>query len=166
MIPTAPATTSRASRAVPPSAHVIGDDDVILRFEPAAEVTCVCTRFQLHHPLQLALTYLDYRRLTRRLRGTQGLLKSVFLVESACTCWTISVWESPSSIPRFGTAIPEHVDAARRVFGRVEKRLGRPLVWSTKWRLSYLSNNQNWPGLDLYAIAVAPKVGSKANGRA
>lgn len=119
-------------------------------------MVAVLTRFGLRRPWHLAQTYLAYRWLMRRVRRTApgGLLKAVFLVENSTTCWSLSLWADESAIPHFGTSILEHVAVARDVFGRLRFSNDRPEIWSTKWRLSRVSNNLNWDGCDLGQIAV------------
>ncbi|HET7091413.1 MAG TPA: hypothetical protein VFL17_22505, partial [Anaerolineae bacterium] len=100
-------------------------------------------------------TYLDYRRVVRQAAQTQtpGLLRAAFLIEDPTTCYSLSIWTSWDAIPRFGTNVPRHVEAANRVFGRVcfSKDRG-PEIWSTKWRLTSVSNNLNWEDFDLRAL--------------
>jgi hypothetical protein len=94
-------------------------------------------------------TYLDYRRLLRDAQelSPPGLLHSAFLVESPRSCINMSVW---STEPFFSAAVPSHVDAANRVFGRLQFDADRgPELWSTGWRLETVSNNLNWRGFDL-----------------
>jgi hypothetical protein len=108
------------------------------------------TRFRLRSPLDLLFTYLDYRRLARRARGTPGLLKSVFLIEDLHTCFSISIWSGREAIPHFGTNVLYHVEVAGRVFGRLRMDgQGYPEIWSTKWRLASVSNNLSWKNFDL-----------------
>ncbi len=115
-------------------------------------VTCVVTRFRLKRPWYLIATYLDYRRVLADARGTPGLLRSAFLIENLHTCFSLSIWESPANIPRFGTNVPSHIPAARRLFGRSKLGgLGAAEVWSTKWNLRTVSNNLQWDGFDLRA---------------
>jgi hypothetical protein len=115
-------------------------------------ITCVITRFGLQRAGQLLPTYLDFRRVQEEARGaaTPGLLRSAFLVEGPRTCYSLSLWTEQNAIPVFGADVPSHVDAARRVMGRLELDPDRgPELWSTKWRLVSVSNNLNWSGLDL-----------------
>ena len=118
-------------------------------------VVCVVTRFGLRSARHLLPTYLDYRRVVTaaRMSNTPGLLRSAFLVENPTTCYSVSIWESREAIPRFGTSVPVHVEAARRVFGRVlfDKSRG-PEIWSTKWQLASVTNNLNWDDLDLRQV--------------
>lgn len=115
-------------------------------------IVCVITRFGLRSVWYLLPMYLDYRRVIADAEATQtpGLLRSAFLIENPTTCYSISLWTSWDDIPRFGTNIPYHVNAARRAFGRVSFLKDRgPEVWSTKWRLMSVSNNLNWGDFDL-----------------
>lgn len=118
-------------------------------------ITCVITRFGLRSARYLLPTYLDYRRVVREVLQVQtpGLLRSAFLIENPTTCYSVSIWDSRTAIPIFGTRVPYHVSAARRVFGRVRFSKDRgPEVWSTKWRLATVSNNLNWDDLDLRTL--------------
>jgi hypothetical protein len=115
-------------------------------------IVCVITRFGLRSARYLLPTYLDYRRVLKQAKATQtpGLLRAAFLIENPTTCYTLSLWASREAIPRFGTKVPYHVEAARRVFGRVSFAAGRgPEVWSTKLQLNTVSNNLNWQDFDL-----------------
>jgi hypothetical protein len=141
-----PAISSRNRYAKPGDNHV------------DASVLCVITRFRLKRIVSLLVTYLDYRRVLAQARSskTPGLLRSAFLVENPRTCYMLSVWSSYDAIPRFGTAVPRHVDAARNVFGRCRQGMdGGPEVWSTKWRLASVSNNLSWSDFDLRAWLIA-----------
>jgi hypothetical protein len=124
-----------------------GDRDVV------TTVVLVVTRFGLRNPVLLLATYLDYRRAVRQAMTAQGLLRSAFVIESLTSCYSLSIWDSRESIPRFGTIAEEHVNAARRVMGRVKKETGRgPEVWSTKWLLTTVSNNLKWDDFDLASL--------------
>ena len=118
-------------------------------------ILCVLTRFALRSPLYLLPTYLDYRRVVRQARATQtpGLLRASFLVENLTTCYSLSLWSGHEAIAHFGTNVPYHVSAARRVFGRLSFAEGRgPELWSTKLRLASVSNNLNWEDFDLRTL--------------
>lgn len=121
-----------------------------------SETVAVLTRFGLRRRWHLLQTYLAYRWLLQRVRRTapDGLLNSVFLVENATTCWSLSLWANESAIPHFGTSVMDHVSVARDVFGRLRFHNGYPEIWSTKWRLHRASNNLNWKGCDLGPIGV------------
>jgi hypothetical protein len=115
-------------------------------------VVCQLTRFGLRGPRHLALTYADHRRIARDIRNATvpGLLHSAFLVENPSTCYSLSFW---SGAPHFSAAVPLHIEAAGRVFGRVSMDSeSRPEVWSTKWRLASVSNNLSWNGFDLHSV--------------
>ncbi len=124
----------------------IGDNPV------ESTVVCVVTRFGLKSILDLLATYRDYRRVIAQARSSNpsGLLRSAFLIEDRRTCYVLSIWGSYEAIPDFGTATPLHVDAARRLFGRSRPGAkGGPELWSTKWRLTSVSNNLTWDDFDL-----------------
>ncbi|MFL5910184.1 MAG: hypothetical protein ACJ768_06400 [Gaiellaceae bacterium] len=115
-------------------------------------VHCVLTRFGLRSSRHLAPTYRDYRRLVQEADRVQvpGLLRSAFLVENPRTCYTLSLW---SQEPMMSAPVPAHVEAARRVFGRLSLDPERgPELCSTTWRLNAVTNNLNWDGLDLDAV--------------
>ncbi len=118
-------------------------------------IMCVLTRFRLRSPFLLLPTYLDYRRVVKdaaRVK-TPGLLRSAFLVEDLTTCYSLSIWASHDAIAHFGTNVPRHVEAGRRIFGRLSFRKDRgPEIWSTEWRLTYVSNNLNWGDFDLRSL--------------
>ena len=134
-----PSESDTRTRLFKPGDHVV---DV--------PITCVITRFGLRSPHQLLPMYLDYRRIARYARKTPGLLRTAFLIERPTVCYTFSIWASHISMPRFGTNVPSHVDVARKSFGRVSFKAGRgPEIWSTKWELTYVSNNLNWDDFDL-----------------
>lgn len=72
------------------------------------------------------------------------------------TCYSLSIWESQDAIPGFGTNVPFHVTAARRMLGRLAVDSDqRPELWSTKWRLMSVSNNLSWDGFDLRSLLEA-----------
>lgn len=115
-------------------------------------IVCVLTRIGLSSVRYLLPTFLDYRRVMAQIKATQtpGLLRAAFLIENAKTCISLSIWADWEAIARFGTNVPYHVTAARRVFGRVSFNKGRgPEVWSTKSRLMTVSNNLSWGDFDL-----------------
>jgi hypothetical protein len=119
-------------------------------------VTCVITRFGLRSPLSFLLTYIDYRRTIKQAAQTPGLLRSAFLVENLTTCYSLSIWSCPDAIPLFGTNVPYHVTAARSVFGRLlTSKHGSPELWSTKWRLTVVSNNLQWEDFDLRSLILS-----------
>lgn len=114
---------------------------------------CVLTRFGLRSSRSALATRADFRRVQERAAELPGLLRSALLFESPRTLYSLSIWRDPTAIPIFGTEVPEHVEAARRVFSRLEYEPGRgPELWSTKWRLVSVSNNLNWRGLEREAL--------------
>lgn len=118
-------------------------------------ILCVITRFGLRSAWHLLPTYLDFRRVMREARrsATPGLLRAAFLIEDFRTCYSLSVWAELNAIPKFGGNVPSHVDAARRVIGRLAFDPGRgPELWSAKWRLTAVSNNLNWSDFDLRGV--------------
>ena len=129
-------------------------------------ITCVLTRFRLRSVLHLLPTYLGYRRVRKAAAATPGLLHTAFLVSDSRTCYSFSIWASPDAIPRFGTNVPQHVEEARRAFGRLAMSgPGGPELWSTKWQLRSVSNNLRWGDFDLRAQvlrAVASSTGPGA----
>jgi hypothetical protein len=121
-------------------------------------ISCVITRFGLRSARSLLPTYLDYRNTVREAEqtNTPGLLRSAFLIENPTTCYSVSIWASRNDIPAFGTNVPSHVSAARKVFGRVFlSKYGGPEIWSTKWRLTSVSNNLNWADFDLRTLILS-----------
>jgi hypothetical protein len=115
-------------------------------------IVCVITRFGLRGARHLLPTRLDYRGVLEEAHrtATPGLLRAAFLVESSKACYSLSLWNEPDAIPRFGSNVPSHVDAARRVLGRLAFEPDRgPELWSTKWQLVSVSNNLNWGDFDL-----------------
>lgn len=126
-------------------------------------VVCVLTRFGLRSARDLMPTYRDYRRIMREVARSQpaGLLRSAFLVENPTTCYSLSFWSGEDAIAHFGTDIGEHVSAARRAFGRLRFDAERgPELWSTKWRLTSVSNNLNWDDFDLRSVIMNAKAAS------
>lgn len=114
-----------------------------------APIMCSITRFGLRHRRGMLPSYLDYRRIDRASRDSSvsGLLRSAFLIENPTTWFSLSVWLGE---PVFSAQVPNHIDAARRVFGRLSFEADRgPELWSTRWRLVSVSNNLNWEDFDL-----------------
>jgi hypothetical protein len=122
--------------------------------EVDAPIMCSITRFGVRNARSLLASYLDYRRLVRLAQESppEGLLRSAFLVERSTAWYSFSIW---SGYPDFSAQVPAHVDAARRVFGRlsIEPERG-PELWSTKWRLVSVTNNLNWDDFDLRQLIV------------
>lgn len=128
-------------------------------------ILCIITRFGLRSARYLLPTYLDYRRVLKQVKATEtrGLLRSAFLIENPRTCYSLSIWSNWDAIPLFGSNVPYHVAAARRVFGRVSFHKERgPEIWSTKWRLVSVSNNLNWEDFDLRILILGANGGKHA----
>ncbi len=120
-------------------------------------VVCVVTRFGVRRPFDMVRCFVQYRRIRRASRRTAGFLRSAFLVEDLRTCYVLSVWKDWDSIPAFGTDVPEHIAAARSVFGHLRRgRRSGPELWSATWRLAAVSNNLNWSTFDLRETLVEP----------
>jgi hypothetical protein len=121
-----------------------------------APIMCQLTRFGLSSSRHLPPTIRDYRRLVRDMADPDGidpaaigLLRSAFLVERPTTCYSLSIW---SGKPMFSASVPQHISTASRVFGRLAGDAEHgPELFTTTWRLVSVTNNLNWPGLDLRA---------------
>ena len=115
-------------------------------------VTCVMTRFGLRSPRFLARSYREYQRVTRAAQRAElpELLRHAFLVENPTTWYSFSVWRDA---PTFSADVPDHIEAARKCFGwlNLDPDQG-PELWSTKWRLTSVTNNLYWDGFDLRTV--------------
>jgi hypothetical protein len=139
------------------SAPTFSADDAQSLKEPGdhevdVPIMCSITRFGLRSPRFLLPSYLDYRRVVRSARDSPelGLLRSAFLVENPSTWYSFSIW---SGYPDFSAHVPDHVEAARSVFGRLSIEPDRgPELWSTKWRLVSVTNNLNWQDFDMRRV--------------
>jgi hypothetical protein len=112
-------------------------------------ISCSITRFGLRKASGMLPSYLDYRRVMKAVTAepARGLLQSAFLIENPTTWYSFSVWDGE---PEFSSQVPAHIEAARRVFGRLSLDPNEgPELWSTKWRLVSVTNNLNWSGFDL-----------------
>jgi hypothetical protein len=139
----APPSRVRGDVETPESLRTPGDHMV------DAPIMCSITRFGLRNARSLLASYLDFRRVVGSVQASPptGLLRSAFLVENPTTWYSFSIW---SGYPDFSAQVPTHVDAARRVFGRLAMEPERgPELWSTKWRLVSVTNNLNWDDFDL-----------------
>lgn len=135
--------------------------------EVDASIVCVVTRFGLAKARYLLPTYLDYRRVVAAARRskTPGLVRAAFLVESPTSCYSLSLWTDSTAIAHFGTNVGLHVEAARRIFGRLAFDPERgPELWSTKWRLASVSNNLNWQDFDLRKVLLQAGDRARAHG--
>ena len=113
----------------------------------SSTLACSMTRFRVKKPRQTLACYRDYQRVLAATSRSDrlGLLRSVFLLESPTTWWSLSIWTHRDAIGFFGTDVPEHIVAARRAFGRLRFHEGRgPELWSAKWQLASISNNVLW----------------------
>jgi len=134
-----------------------------------APVRCVLTRCRLRHGWDLIFVYRDFHRVLRQLKsaGIPGFLGAAFLIENLHTVYFLSFWDSLLTIARFGSAVPAHVDAVRRIFRRAARTPdGQPEVWSTQWELHTVSNNLNWRGIDWRAALAAVEARSVGEGDA
>lgn len=117
-----------------------------------SSITCVMTRFGLRSPRFLLSSYREYQRVVRAAQRSHVplLLRNAFLVENPTTWYSFSLWRD---YPTFSAEVTAHVEAARSGFGwlRIDPELG-PELWSTKWRLTSVTNNLFWEGFDLRAI--------------
>jgi hypothetical protein len=113
-------------------------------------VRLVMTRFRVRSCWGLLATWIDYKRLERRLPASPGLLKQMFVLEGLHSVWSISVWDSAHAIDRFGAQQPFHVAVANAIFPRIMRRPdGRPEIWSIRAKPISVSSNLNWDDLDL-----------------
>jgi hypothetical protein len=128
-----------------------------------SEVTCVLTRFVVRRPWDFVATYRDFRRVMEQAKRVDGLLQSVFLIESPNAFLTLSIWRNERAIAHFGTVATAHVHAGNEVFHRLRYTQGRgPELWSTHWRLTEVSNNANWGDLSLTPL-VSTDRGSRSD---
>lgn len=113
-------------------------------------VHIVVTRFGIRTCWGLLATWIDYKRLKRRIVTSPGLLKQIFVFENFHSVCSISVWDSAVSIDRFGAQQPFHVAVANAVFPRIKRRPdGQPEIWSIRAKPVSVSSNLNWDDLDL-----------------
>jgi hypothetical protein len=123
----------------------------------SSSVVCVLTRFQVRWPWDVLWSYRRYRRLLKDRETVGGLVGATFLFEDLRTWWSLSLWTEWADIPRFNVVVPDHIEAARGIFGRLQMTDQEPQIWSTKWTLRSVSNNLHWAGVDLRAhVTAAP----------
>jgi hypothetical protein len=121
-------------------------------------VTCVITRFQLRSIVDLFRLF----RLYRRVRGDArqrcpGLLHAAFLVEGLHTIYSFTLWTGDAAIVQFGSAVDSHIRVAGHgLRATFRADVERPEIWSTQWRLSAVSENLNWEGVDVRPL-VTPR---------
>lgn len=114
------------------------------------DMRCVLTRFQFKSTsglLRMRRRFLQVTADAQRL-DVPGLRQSALLIESPKACFSLSIWDG---LPLFSAHVQSHIDAANSVFGSLGFDDAGPQLWSTEWRLASISNNRNWPGLDLRA---------------
>jgi hypothetical protein len=110
--------------------------------------TCVLTRFELRYPWSPFLLRRHYRRVSRVVGSSRGLLAHVLLRSSGRCYFTLSLWTDPAAI--VGAADRTHVLAVK--FARANCRA----VWSTQWHLTSLSRSaRQWPETNWTEIAQA-----------
>ena len=121
-----------------------------------SEVTCVITRFHVRSVWDLVRLYRLYRRVRREARQRcSGLLHAGFLVEGLHTLYSFTMWKDDGAILEFGTVVDSHVRiAGHGLRATFRPDTGRPEIWSTQWRLSAISDNLNWAGVDLRPLLV------------
>lgn len=107
------------------------------------QLTCVLTRVELKHAWLTPLVWWHFRRVQRSIPDTDGLLRSVLLLESPHSLFFLSVWSNPRAILGLGEGSP-HIPHVRAV--RAAKRWSKG-IWSTQWHLTRLSPTAEWwPG--------------------
>jgi hypothetical protein len=111
-------------------------------------ISSVLTRFRLRSVFSLPLFYLAFRRI-RKHAQVPGLLKTAFMIESARTCYTLSLWSDEGAIVEFNKKVI-HVAMANWSFRHIYRRdIGGAEVWSVHWKLFAVSNNLNWGDFNL-----------------
>jgi hypothetical protein len=117
----------------------------------SSDATCVITRFQLRSAWDLVRLYLLYRRVRRDARQRcAGLLHAGFLVEGLHTFYSFTLWKDDAAIVEFGTVVDSHIRiASRGLRATFRPDRQRPEIWSTQWKLSAVSENLNWEGVEL-----------------
>jgi hypothetical protein len=121
-------------------------------------VTCVITRFQLRSVLDLFRLLHMYRRVRRDARRRcSGLLHAAFLVEGPRTIYSLTLWRDEAAIVQFGTVVDSHIRVAGHgLRATFRPDAERPEIWSTQWKLSAVSQNLNWEGVDVRPL-VTPR---------
>jgi hypothetical protein len=113
-------------------------------------ISCLLTRFQLRSPWSLVHFYRSFRQVRREARGIPGLLKTVFLIENARTCYTLSIWKNPEAIYDFNVKVDSHIRAANTSFRHLQLTPSGVQLWSAQFRLSAVSpHNLRWDSFDL-----------------
>lgn len=112
-----------------------------------SDCVMVTSRFRVRNPWLLFLCWRDFQRIKAQLREypVDGLIEYSFAVSSPTTFLSVSIWKDWESIPPFGTSNQAHIEAGNQLFGRVRTiHDGSPEVWSTRWKLEGVSNNDRW----------------------
>jgi hypothetical protein len=113
-------------------------------------VSCMLTRFHLRSALSLIHFYRSYRRVRAESRRIPGLLKTVFLIENARTCYTLSIWANSDAIYDFNGQVNSHVDAANSSIRHLKRGATGVELWSAQFRLSAISEfNLRWDTFDI-----------------
>ena len=113
-----------------------------------SDVTCVLTRFEVRSLWALLRFYVLFRRVKNTIRGLDGLIAALFIVENARTCYTLSVWRDVGAILKFNTE-PAHIAVANYSFRELRSTKGKVHLWSGQFRLAGASpHNFVWPGID------------------
>lgn len=113
-------------------------------------ISCLLTRFRLRSPWSLIHFYRSFRRIRREARHVPGLLKTVFLIEDARTCYTLSFWKNPGAIYDFNTKVNSHIGAANSSVQHLQSAARGVHLWSAQFRLSAVSPyNLRWDSFDL-----------------
>lgn len=145
---------SNADRGIAAAAPLAEPGD----HEIDSSIACAITRFGLRSPRFLPLAYREYRKVVRTAQRSDvpRLLRSAFLIENPTTWYSFSIWQGS---PEFSAAVPTHVEAARKSFSWLAMdHEHRPELWSTKWRLSSVTNNLRWDGFDLRSVLFSEDV--------
>jgi hypothetical protein len=113
-------------------------------------ISCLLTRFRLRSPWSLWHFYRAFRRVRKEARNVQGLLKTVFLIENAHTCYTLSFWKNAGAIYDFNIKVNSHIRAANSAFQHLQFASSGVQLWSAQFRLTAVSpHNLRWDSFDL-----------------
>lgn len=96
---------------------------------------CVMTRVRVRGLLGFLRFVRYYRRVSRTLDGTPGLIHVGLLAEGPLTWHMLSVWRSEEPMMRWA-GVREHVDAVRKTYGTSDMT---DESWSGRWRLEAVS---------------------------
>lgn len=130
----------------------------------STSISCLLTRFQLRSAWSLIHFYRSFRSVSKEASGVPGLLKTVFLIENARTCYTLSFWRDPEAIYAFNTQVDTHLSAANSSFGHLQPGPNGVQLWSAQFRLSAVSPyNLRWDSFDLGSHLNLPTSSRKAH---